>query len=170
MAYIAPSLFLRSKNIKVTAGMILDPAELGMEPHPVFGPLPVANVLDAKDDGSVFLHAEIACSECGETRVIEPGDWFQVRRCRAHQKRTQRKSKKVAKTPEEIEAAKIEREAKQAKSSAEREIAKAERLSAEAQAKAEKAAATLAELAAKRALIEQVAAEKGAEISEKAVS
>ena len=159
--WIAPSQFLRNNKIKVTAGMILDPHELGMPEHPVFGALPVATVLVAKDDGSVFLSAVIECADCGEEREIGPGDWFQTRRCHTHQRKAQRKSKAVHKSDEEKEAAKLEREAKYAAERAEREIARAE---AKAKLAVEKAQAAQAKLE----LMQKVAAEKGVEISEKA--
>ena len=157
MSYIAPSQFLRSNAIKVTAGQILDPAELGMEPHPTFGPLPVVEVVEAKEDGSVFLLAEFTCA-CGEVRQIHPGDWFQVRACETCTKRRQRKAKKVTKSDEVKAAEKLAREAKLAEASAARATAKVEAL----QAKAVKA---LAEAEAKLALIEKVRAEKAAEAS-----
>lgn len=159
--WMAPSLFLRSNKITVTAGMVLDPAELGMPEHPLFGALPVVTVLEAKDDGSVFLHGTIECSVCGEERDIEPGDWFQVRRCRTHQKRAQRAAKAIHKTDEEKQAAKEEREAKQSLANAEREIERMEKKAALALEKAEAAQARLA-------LMAKVAAEKGAKISPKA--
>jgi Na+-translocating ferredoxin:NAD+ oxidoreductase RnfC subunit len=158
--WIAPSQFLRNNKIKVVAGMVLDPQELGMPAHPVFGALPVVTVIDAKDDGSVFLHGEIECSECGETREIEPGDWFQVRRCRTHQKKAQRKAKAVHKTEEEKLAAKTQREAEQAVKNAEREIKRAEEKAAAAMKRAEDAQAKLD-------LMAKVAAEKGVGISPK---
>lgn len=159
--WMSPKLFLASKGIKITAGMVLDPEELGMPEHPIFGALPVATVIEAKDDGSVFLHATIECSECGETREIEPGDWFQVRRCQQHQRKAQRKAKKVAKTPEQLASEKAERETKQAAKTAEAQLAKAqakvEKLQAEAKAALEKAE-----------LLAKVAAEKGVPVSPEA--
>ncbi len=161
--WMSPKLFLASKGIKVTSGMVLDPEKLGMPEHPVFGALPVATVIDAKDDGSVFLHAIIACSECGEERVIEPGDWFQVRRCHTHQRKAQRKAKKVAKSPEQLAEEKAKREADQKANAAERALAAA-------QAKVERLQKEAAEAAERKALIAKVAAEKGAEISKNAES
>ena len=150
--WMSPKLFLASKGIKITAGMVLDPVELGMPVHPTFGPLPVATVITAKDDGSVFLHATIECSECGEEREIEPGDWFQVRRCSQHQKRAQRKAKKLVKSDEVLASEKAAREEKQAAKSAEAALAKAqakvEKLQAAA-AKAEADAKAKADLIAK---------------------
>ena len=154
MSYIAPSQFLRSKNIKVTAGMILDPAELGMEDHPVFGPLPTVEVLEAKEDGSVFLLAEFTC-ECGEVRQIHPGDWFQVRACETCTKKRQRRAKKVVKSDEVKAAEALTRETKRAEQAAKSAQAKLEA----AQAKATKLAE---EVAAKKALIAKVEAEKAA--------
>lgn len=159
--WMSPKLFLASNGIKITAGMILDPEKLGMPEHPTFGPLPVVKVLDAKDDGSVFLHGEIECATCSEIRVIEPGDWFQVRRCQQHQRQAQRKAKKIAKTPEQLAEEKAAREADQKTKTAEQQLKVAEAKLAAAQ----KVAAAMAE---KKALLEKVAAEKGAEISEKA--
>ena len=160
-SWIAPSQFLRQNKITVTAGMILDPQELGMPEHPLFGALPVVRVIDAKADGSVFLHGIIECAVCGEKREIEPGDWFQVRRCRTHQKKAQRAAKAVHKTEEEKLAAKQEREAKYAMESAEREIKRAEEKAAAAMKRAEEAAAKLE-------LLAKVAAEKGVKVSPKA--
>ena len=157
MSYMAPSQFLRSNKIKVTAGMILDPAELGMPAHPVFGPLPVVEVVEAKDDGSVFLLGEITC-ECGEVRTIHPGDWFQVRACETCTKKRQRKARRPVKSEAEKAEAAALREVKQA----EAEIARAQKRAAEATAKAEKAKA---DLEAKQALIAKVAEEKGVGIS-----
>ena len=159
--WMSPKLFLASKGIKITAGMVLDPEELGMPEHKTFGPLPVVKVLDAKDDGSVFLHGEIECSECGEIRVIEPGDWFQVRRCQQHQRQAQRKAKKIAKTPEQLAEEKAARETDQKAKAADRALLAAEKKLAAATKHAE-------EMAAKKALLEKVAAEKGAEISKDA--
>ena len=154
MSYIAPSQFLRSKGIKVTAGQILDPDELGMEAHPTFGPLPVVEVVEAKEDGSVFLLAEFTCA-CGEVRQIHPGDWFQVRACETCTKRRQRKAKKVVKSDEQKAAELAARETKLADAAMLRAAAKVEQL----KAKAEKA---LADAEAKVALIAKVAAEKAA--------
>jgi hypothetical protein len=160
--WMTPSTFLRSNKILVTAGMILDPVALGMPEHPIYGPLPVATVLIAKADGSVFLAAEIACSHpgCVEKREIGPGDWFQTRRCHVHQKKAQRAGKSAAKTPEEIEAAKLEREAGYAAASIER----AEKKLVAQKAEAERRLASAKE---KLELMKKVAAEKGVEISPK---
>ena len=168
--WMSPKLFLASKGIKITAGMVLDPVELGMPEHPTFGPLPVATVIEAKEDGSVFLHATIECSECGEEREIEPGDWFQVRRCSQHQKRAQRKAKKIAKTPEQLAEEKKVREDKQAAKSAEAQLAKALAKVEALQVKAAKAEEDAAAAAARAELIAKVAAEKGVPVSEKAAS
>lgn len=154
MSYIAPSQFLRSKGIKVTAGQILDPEELGMEAHPSFGPLPVVEVIEAKEDGSVFLLASFTCA-CGEVREIHPGDWFQVRACAACTKKAQRRAKKVVKSDEVKAQEQAAREAKLAEAAMTRAAAKVEAL----KAKAEKA---LADAEAKVALIAKVAAEKAA--------
>jgi hypothetical protein len=158
MSYIAPSQFLRQNKIVVSAGQILDPTELGMEAHPVFGTLPVVEVVEAKEDGSVFLLAEMTCA-CGEVRQIHPGDWFQVRACETCTKKRQRKAKKDTKSPEEIEAAQAERDLKYAEAA----IARAEVKAAAAIAKAEK---TKADLEARKALVAKVAAEKNVPVSE----
>ena len=154
MSYIAPSQFLRSKAIKVTAGMILDPAELGMQPHPTFGPLPVVEVVEAKEDGSVFLQAEMTC-ECGEVRTIHPGDWFQVRACETCTKRRQHKARKIIKSDEVKAEEALTRETKRAEEAAKRAREKL----VVAQAKAAKLAE---EVETKQALIAKVEAEKAA--------
>jgi hypothetical protein len=154
---MAPSQFLRQNKVSVTAGMVLDPVQLKMSDHPVYGPLPVVRVLEAKQDGSIFLLGEIDC-ECGAVRVIHPGDWFQVRACESCTKKARRKSKSVAKTPEEKAAAQAERELKYA----EEKLARLEAKKAAAVANAAKLAAELEE---RKALIAQVAAEKGVEVA-----
>ena len=153
MSYIAPSQFLRSNKINVTVGMTLDPQQLGMPAHPIFGELPVVTVLEAKADGSVFLLAEMVC-ECGASRTIHPGDWFQVRACESCTKRRQRKSRRHTKSEEEKAAAQAERDLKYANDA----IKRAEDKAAAAMAKAEK---LNAELEARKALIAKVAEEKG---------
>lgn len=160
-SWMSPKQFLVANKIKVTAGMVLDPVELGMPDEPRFGPLPVLTVLVAKDDGSIFLLGEIECA-CGEKREIHPGDWFQIRGCRTCTKKAQRSAKAVHKTDEEKEAAKLEREVKYASEAAIR----AEKSMAAHVAAAEKRAA---DARAKLELLRAVAAEKGVGISGKAV-
>jgi hypothetical protein len=157
MSYIAPSQFLRNAKIQVTAGMILDPIELGMEPHPVFGDLPVVTVIEAKEDGSVFLLGEIEC-DCGNLRTIHPGDWFQVRACETCTKKRQRKARRHTKSDEEKAAAQATRELKQAQDA----ITRAEEKAKVAQARAAK---LQEELEARQALVAKVAQEKGVGVS-----
>ena len=157
MSYLAPSQFLRSNKISVTAGMILDPQQLGMADHPVFGPLPVVTVIEAKEDGSVFLLAEMVC-ECGATRTIHPGDWFQVRACESCTKRRQRRARRPVKSDAEKAAAQAARDLKLAQDA----ITRAEEKAKVAQ---EKALAAKAELDAKQALIAKVAQEKGVQVA-----
>ena len=157
MSYMAPKQFLAANKIKVTVGMILDPQQLGMADEPRFGPLPVVHVLEAKDDGSIFLLGEITC-ECGATRELHPGDWFQVRACETCTKKRQRKSKSNAKSPEEKAANLAERELKYAEAAILRGEAKVAKMAA----KAEKARS---EMVARQALVAQVAAEKGVPVT-----
>ena len=157
MSYLAPSQFLRAAKIQVTAGMILDPQQLGMADHPVFGPLPVVTVIEAKEDGSVFLQAEMIC-ECGASRTIHPGDWFQVRGCESCTKRRQRRARRPVKSDVEKATAQAERDAKVAADA----VVRAEAKALVAKAKADKA---LADLEARQALVAKVAQEKGVEIS-----
>ena len=157
MSYMAPKQFLAANKIKVEVGQVLSPIEMGMEPHPVFGHLPVVTVLEAKEDGSIFLLGEIEC-ECGATRVIHPGDWFQVRACETCTKRRQRRARRPTKSEEEKAQAQAERELKQAEAN----IIRAE---ARAAAAAEKASLLQAKLEERRSLIAKVAAEKGVGIS-----
>jgi hypothetical protein len=159
---MSPKQFLVANKIAVTAGMVLDPEALGIPAHPIYGPLPVVTVLLAKADGSTFLAGEIECAHegCTEKREIGPGDWFQTRMCYAHKKKAQRAAKAVHKTPEEIEAAKLEREAKYASDAIER----AEKKLAAQKVEAEKRLVAAKE---KLELMKKVAAEKGVEISPK---
>jgi hypothetical protein len=156
-SYMAPSQFLRANKVKVTAGMILDPQQMGMADHPSYGPLPVVLVLEAKQDGSIFLLGEIKC-DCGATREIHPGDWFQVRGCETCTKKARRRGKSARKTDEEKAAAQAERELKYAED-------KLARLEAKKTAAVAHAAKLAAELEERKALIAQVAAEKGVEVA-----
>lgn len=80
----SPKRFLRGKRLKI--GQILDPEQLGMQPHPLYGPLPVLVVLETFDDCSL-MRGQIRCATCGHHRIIVAGDWFQVRRCVPCQKK-----------------------------------------------------------------------------------
>ena len=96
-----------------------------------------------------------------KSHLVRMFTMFQVRRCQQHQRKAQRKAKKVAKTPEQIASEKAERETKQAAKTAEAQLAKAqakvEKLQAEAKAALEKAE-----------LLAKVAAEKGVPVSPEA--
>ena len=47
---MTPKQFLLSKGIKVKVGDILNPTELGMPAHDLYGTLPVVAVTEVKDD------------------------------------------------------------------------------------------------------------------------
>jgi hypothetical protein len=98
MTYVKPSEFLSKNGIKVEKGAVLDPAKLGMPPHPRFGPLPKVEVTAAREDGKGFLTAEMKCVGCGEVMEVHAGDWFQKRTCPACKKGS-RKAVKVEAAP-----------------------------------------------------------------------
>ena len=162
--YVAPSIFLKSHNIKVEAGMVLDPEALGMAPHPLYGALLPVQVDVAKPDGSVFLAAHATCPQCGEVFHLSPGDWFQKRKCNACAK------KRSNRLPEDVKAErKAERDARyaadrisKAEARAKDAVARAERQAAEAVAKLERLRQERDERAA---LIAKVAAEHGVAVS-----
>lgn len=170
--WIAPSQFLKQNKITVESGMVLDPTELGMPSHPLYGDLLTVEVLEAKADGSVFLLGRCTCPVCGEAFEIHPGDWFQKRACNACSKKARRPSAKMSE--EEKEAKKAERTAKYAAERVVKEQKKAEEAAARAQKAAEEAQAKVEALRKaseeRAALIAKVAAEKGVAVSEKAAS
>jgi hypothetical protein len=127
--WTSPMQQLKQLGVKVAAGMVLNPSGLGMTAHPQYGDLPIVKVLEAKADGSVFLLGEIEC-ECGETRQIHPGDWFQVRSCLKCAKRARRGGEKLS------EAEKAARAAERAVKVEQNRLIKAQ---AKAEAQAEKA-------------------------------
>jgi hypothetical protein len=139
--WTSPMQQLKQLGVKVEAGQILNPVELGMSAHPQYGVMPTVKVLEAKADGSVFLLGEIKC-ECGETRQIHPGDWFQVRSCLKCAKRARRGSEKLSEAEKTARAA--ERAAKveqnrlvKAQTKAEAQAEKARKTAEAAQAKVE---------------------------------
>lgn len=164
--WIAPKSYLAQNGIKITVGETLDPTQIGMPEHPLYGVLPTLVVTEIKADGSL-LHGEITC-ECGSVREIGAGDWFQVRRCEDCQKVAQRSARKPVISADEQarrEAAKLAkaqaREAKQAEAKLAREAKQAE-------AKLAREAKKVEQLAAKKAKLEAVAAEMRTTVSAKA--
>ena len=170
--WMSPKSFLGLNKIKVEAGMILDPDELGMPEHPQYGKLLTIEVIEAKADGSIFLLGQATCPMCGEAFHPHPGDWFQKRACNVCAKKGRRPSAKMSE--EEKEAKKAERTAKYAAERVVKEQAKAEEAAKRAQKAAEEAQAkveALKKAAAERAdLIAKVAAEKGVAVSPQAAS
>jgi hypothetical protein len=138
VGWVSPKSFLQGRKLEV--GEILDPVKLGMPVHPTFGPLPTLKVTVVKEDGSL-LEGNYCCTEegCGELLEIHAGDWFQVRRCKTHQRRAARAKSSKRLNPE-VKAVK----------EAERIKAKAERDAVKAQEKATKAAARAQAIASKQ--------------------
>ena len=151
MAYVTPKQFLASKNVKVNVGDILNPTNLGMDPHPQYGTLPTVEV--TKAEGGRFVEGIAACLDCETQVVIHAGDWFQKRRCEKCQRRNQRKTANPPQS-EEAKAAKVaEREAKKAATA----VKKAEE---KAQKNAEKAKMALAKAEEKAEKLRQEALAK----------
>jgi flagellar biosynthesis GTPase FlhF len=132
-SWIKPSQFLRDNKMKVKVGDVLDPASLGMATHPTFGALPVLTVTEADEDGRLLAGTIVCAEDPSEVVHVKAGDWFQVRRCRTHQKRLQRKNSRSKLSPEVKEA----REAERAAAKAARDQKKAEEKAAKAAKRAE---------------------------------
>ena len=90
MSKFTPKQFLASMGIKVNVGDVLNPTELGMPPHQLYGSLPVVEVTKA-DDGNL-VEGIASCLDCGTQVTIHAGDWFQKRRCEKCQKKAQRRA------------------------------------------------------------------------------
>ena len=164
--YVAPSIFMKAHNIKVEAGMTLDPEALGMAPHPLYGQLPVVQVQVAKAGGSIFLSGTATCPQCGEVFHLSPGDWFQKRKCNVCAKRNRGGSK----LPEDVKAErKAERDARYAAERIVKAEVKAQEAAARARQKSDEAQQKLLQLRQERderaALIAKVAAEHGVPVS-----
>jgi len=163
--WVSPKSFLQGRTL--TVGEVLDPTKLGMPVHPMFGPLPILTVTEVKEDGSLLAGtAQCGEAECKEVLEIHAGDWFQVRRCRPHQRRAARAKSSKRLNPE-VKAAK---EAERAKAKAERDALKAQEKAAKAAKRAQeqaekqeaKAKALEAAAAAKVAAAAKAAAEAAA--------
>ena len=143
MTYLTPKQFLKSRNIKVEVGDVLNPTELGMTPDQKYGSLPVVEVTKAEEGR--FIEGIAPCLDCGTQITIHAGDWFQKRRCPKCQKKSQRKSANPGLTDEE----KALREANKAATAAIKSQEKAQEKAAKAVKKAEAACAKAEEKAQK---------------------
>jgi hypothetical protein len=150
---------------KLTVGEVLVPSKVGIVAHPQYGELPTLTVTEVKVDGSL-LAGTAKCQDCNEIITIHAGDWFQKRRCAAHQRKAQRRAANPPLSAEvkalrEAEKA-VARAEKEAKENAAREVKAAARAAAKI-AKAEAKAADLkakAEAKAAKLIATQVAAAK----------
>jgi hypothetical protein len=156
--YVAPSLLLAAMGAKLKVSDVLDPSQLGWAAHPMFGELPTIRVVAVTDDGRL-LDGVFTCTdeECEESVLVHSGDWFQKRRCAAHQAAHNKGKRSKALDPATKEANK----AKRAQERAEKAV---ERAKAKLTAAQEKAASQ--PISERADLIAAVAAEKGVEISQ----